>query len=447
MISRNLRSIWTAKLPGTRRVLDALAVSITACAIIFWWAVLRPSNTSPSVTLLIAIAVSTWYGGTRSGMLSLAGGALADVYLYVVPRLTPAVAVAHGVALFTFIAFGAAVLAAFTRLRRTQQMLRTVIDASPLPIFTTDTTGSVTNWNPAAEALFGWTADEVVGNLMPAIPAERQSERRMLMNRCLRGESLTGIELRRRRKDGREVDLSLATAPLTGTDGQVTGVLCIYEDITERKKYQDQLRHQALHDGLTALPNRLLLHDRLEQAMRIGDRSAASFALLLLDVDRFKIVNDTLGHDIGDRLLQEVARRLSESVRMSDTVARLGGDEFAVLLPDTDGADAERIARTIGHVMRRPVTIGQHRIDVAASIGIAVYQDDGEDSGSLLRRADIAMYSAKRAGGVAARYLPSQEFPQPDHHDATLNSRTAAGRDLAALTYQSVVCPIPSPGF
>ncbi|MEW6353740.1 MAG: EAL domain-containing protein [Pseudomonadota bacterium] len=169
------------------------------------------------------------------------------------------------------------------------------------------------------------------------------------------------------------------------------------------------LEHQALHDRLTNLPNRVLLEDRLKQAMLRGARGDKPLALLVMDLDRFKDVNDTLGHHAGDLLLQQVALRLHSALRKSDTIARLGGDEFAVLLPEADGERAARAASKIVTALERPFLSGGRSFAIGASIGIALFPDHGADHITLLRRADVAMYAAKRARSGYAIYDPEQD--------------------------------------
>jgi diguanylate cyclase (GGDEF)-like protein len=172
-----------------------------------------------------------------------------------------------------------------------------------------------------------------------------------------------------------------------------------------RKRAEEALQHLALNDPLTGLPNRTLFQDRLDQAVRSAQRDGGGFALLLLDLDRFKQVNDTLGHHAGDLLLREVACRLAGAIRASDTAARLGGDEFAALLP---GA-AARVARRLAEAVARPFTLDGHSMGVGASIGIALHPDHGADGEALLRCADAAMYAAKRSRGGHRLAPPAAE--------------------------------------
>ena len=279
---------------------------------------------------------------------------------------------------------------------QTETALRALIQASPLPILSLDPAGNVTSWNAAAEQLLGWTEQEVLGHPLPTVPEDRWQEFEALNEQVMDGKALTGVEVRRKKKDGSWIDLSISFAPIRDETGRVVGVMAVYVDITDRKRAEEALVYQALHDALTDLPNRTLLNDRLHQAIRLAHRESSTMALLLMDLDRFKEVNDTWGHHYGDLLLQQVAIRLRDAIRASDTIARLGGDEFAVLLPQTDKGGAMLVAQKVLDLLAHPFIVHEHRHDVGASIGIALYPEHGEDGTTLLRRADIAMYSAKR---------------------------------------------------
>jgi diguanylate cyclase (GGDEF)-like protein/PAS domain S-box-containing protein len=203
-----------------------------------------------------------------------------------------------------------------------------------------------------------------------------------------------------------EAWLLTTKVPLRNEHGEVIGLVGINYDITPLKttehalrEAEEALRRQALHDPLTGLPNRLLLMDRLELAIQQARRNKDSLTLLFLDLDRFKLINDTLGHEAGDELLKAVARRVSDCVRSSDTFARLGGDEFVLLLPNAVPDDV--LARLIGrlrHAVADPVTLCGQRVSVTCSIGCSVYPDDGADACTLLRHADSAMYGVKQSG-------------------------------------------------
>ena len=222
-------------------------------------------------------------------------------------------------------------------------------------------------------------------------------------------------------------------------DGGVIGIVGISRDITELKLIQDRLSHQALHDSLTGLPNRALLLDRLDQVLRVAHREHTTFALCLLDLDRFKEVNDTLGHQCGDRLLQEVAIRVRSVLRDSDTVARLGGDEFAVLLPGACLEGATATVVRIKHALEKPFDLDGHRPDIAGSIGITIFPEHADDATTLLVHADVAMYNAKQTGCGYAVYDPNLDEHSLDHLALPREFRQALAGNELMLHYQPLM--------
>lgn len=182
-------------------------------------------------------------------------------------------------------------------------------------------------------------------------------------------------------------------------DGKPLRMIGTHADITERKNMEERMRQMAHYDPLTELPNRTLITDRLQQAVAKARRDKKNMAVMFLDLDHFKPVNDNLGHDIGDLLLKQVARRLQSCIRASDTVARIGGDEFIVLLPSIEQEqDATVVAKKMLQLLSQPFTVAEHVVSISCSIGIAVYPEHGDDEKLLLINADIAMYHAKKAG-------------------------------------------------
>ncbi len=207
------------------------------------------------------------------------------------------------------------------------------------------------------------------------------------------------LELELIRKDGTTMPTEENVSFIRDEEHQAVGVLGISRNITERKQAEEKIRQMAYHDSLTGLPNRKLFSDRLGIALAQAGRSQKNVAVIMLDVDNFKDINDTLGHDVGDSLLKTAAERLKAAMRKNDTVARFGGDEFVLLLPELKGIEgATRVAQKIVENFRKPFPINTHQRIVTASIGIAVYPDDGSDEAALLKNADIAMYQAKQAG-------------------------------------------------
>jgi diguanylate cyclase (GGDEF)-like protein/PAS domain S-box-containing protein len=235
------------------------------------------------------------------------------------------------------------------------------------------------------------------------------------------------IEFRLRRKDGSDVWVRSVGQGVWGDGGRLVRFAGSVVDIDAQKRAEQQLAHLAHHDTLTGLPNRNLLRDRLPQLLARAQRNRSNVGVMLIDLDRFKVINDTLGHTVGDRLLVEVAKRLLECTRGGDTVARLGGDEFAVLLPDMpDAQRASTVARKILERLGTPMQLDGHEVYVNASIGITVFPDDSEDQDALIRNADVAMYSAKEGG--RANYM---------FFNAEMNQRTARFLELESHLRQA----------
>lgn len=281
----------------------------------------------------------------------------------------------------------------------TNQALQALVQASPLAIFALDLAGEVTLWNPAAEAMFGWSPEEIVGRTNPIFPKDRREEFDALYRRTLSGESITGVEMEWRKGEGTTLDLSLSTAPMYDTSGKVRGVMAVITDISEVKRAERSVQRLAYYDALTGLPNRLLLKDRLGQNLVQANREGRLVGVIFLDLDRFKLINDSLGHAAGDLLLRAVSERLKGCVRKSDTVARLGGDEFLIILPSIGHAeDATAIAQKIIRALEDPFHLTKQEVFTTTSIGIALYPADGYDVESLIRSADLAMYQAKEKG-------------------------------------------------
>ncbi|MBE0596367.1 MAG: EAL domain-containing protein [Desulfuromonadales bacterium] len=259
--------------------------------------------------------------------------------------------------------------------------------------------GTVLYWNQASEKFYGYTADEAIGrNMIELIipPAEREKVKAALELMVATGQAIPAAELRLLRKDGTRVDVYSSHVVLQNP-GRAPELFCLDVDITERKRYEIRLEHLATHDELTGLANRALLQDRLAQSLHYAHRSGRLVAVLLLDLDRFKVFNDSLGHDFGDQLLCAVAERLLLNVREADTVARMGGDEFVVLLAEVASEeDVGLVARKLLDQLNFPYQIGGREITVTASLGISLYPKDSSDGSTLIRNADMAMYRAKK---------------------------------------------------
>lgn len=242
-------------------------------------------------------------------------------------------------------------------------------------------------------------ANEIKGRLLAEfVPADQAATFLSAIHDCLDSDSLRVVEYKLPKKN----DMSVFEGRITPTGLTIQDrrtVLFLARDVTELSRSRDELRHVATHDALTGLPNRTSLKDRLRQAVSRSKRLGSKGALMVLDLDRFKQVNDSLGHQVGDRLLEKVADRLREATRKEDSIFRFGGDEFVVILEDLgSSADAGSIAQKILDVFAEPISLAGFDLDVTASVGVTVFPDDQEDSDELLRNADNAMYAAKEAG-------------------------------------------------
>ena len=295
-----------------------------------------------------------------------------------------------------------------TARRRAEQSLRAVADelrqyADNVPVMTIslDQNLHCRFANKRFAEFYSLTVERALGKHLREILGEdafRDVESEL--NKVLQGMPIT-YERLRRLPSGESRHLEIRLLPHIGERGQSLGCFAVVIDITEHKLAHDRIQRVAHHDSLTGLPNRLLFNDRLAQSIRLARRENRKFALLFLDLDKFKQVNDTLGHDAGDELLQQVAARIRRELRDSDTVARVGGDEFTVILPDVVQAqDAETVARKIVAALTAPIRLERQgrSVEIGTSIGIALYPTDAEDADALVSAADAAMYSAKQAG-------------------------------------------------
>ena len=262
--------------------------------------------------------------------------------------------------------------------------------------------GTVTKWNRGAQQMFGYSEAEMVGqSVLRLTPPDRRAEEPGMLARVQRGERVEPFETVRMRKDGSLVDVSVAVSPIMDSGGTIVGVTTIARDITRHKAMEAEIRAMAFNDPLTRLPNRRLLMDRLRQAQLSSARQRTYFGVLFIDLDRFKQVNDTYGHDIGDQLLIEVARRLQSAVRQHDTVARLGGDEFVVLLQELgreENAAADHV-NTVADKLLDAIERDYHLRGVqhhcSASIGIRLLLGSQDTADQILKDADAAMYRVK----------------------------------------------------
>lgn len=274
-------------------------------------------------------------------------------------------------------------------------------------ILIADADSIIISVNPAFTEITGYSAEEVVGHKPSIIRSNRHGPEfyRALWDTLLREGHWQG-EIWNRRKNGEAFLARLVINQIPGPDGKPARYVSVFNDITEMHQKNEHIRHQAFHDALTGLPNRALLLDRMKHSLEIARRENYHIGLLFIDLDRFKPVNDTLGHNIGDALLQEVSRRLTGCLRSADTVARMGGDEFVIMMERTeDVEDCATLAKKVIATLSETMTVCGHDIQIGASIGIASFPDDGTDAAALMQHADAAMYSAKSAGRGMFRFF------------------------------------------
>lgn len=294
---------------------------------------------------------------------------------------------------------------------RAESMLESIGDG----VISTDTAGRVNYLNSTAERITGWSREEACGRpiaeVFPVIDGVTREACAGLIASALQKDApatLCGNAILVQRNGG-ETPIAESVAPIHNRSGEVDGAVLVFHDASAEREMIKKFSRQAHHDSLTDLPNRLLLEDRISQAIGVAKRRGTRLALLFLDLDGFKRINDTCGHAYGDRLLQAVAKRLCGCVRHSDTVSRQGGDEFVILLAeDKNAEDAAITAGKIIKTLAAPYLIEDHEICISASIGISVYPADGADAETLVRNADMAMYLAKQSGRNNFQFFESE---------------------------------------
>jgi len=311
-------------------------------------------------------------------------------------------------------------------------------------IMITDAHGTILSVNPAFTAITGYAEEEAVGKTPRLLRSDHQHESFYSeMWSSLQAFGKWRGELWNRRKDGEAYLQWTSITTISNAAGAPHRRIAVMTDITDARRKDEHIRFQAYHDALTRLPNRMLLQNRLEHAIRMGERDGKRIALLFIDLDRFKVINDSLGHLVGDKLLQQAASRLTACVRASDTVSRQGGDEFVVLANIEHSADAAYIAEKIIADITQPFLISDQTLHVGASIGISIYPQDGTDSATLLRNADVAMYAAKQSGRGTLRFFDAamnERAQQRLQMEAAL--RRALANNEFELFYQIKICLI-----
>ena len=330
------------------------------------------------------------------------------------------------------------------RSEASSRVAKLVYENSTEAITVTDLRGVVVDVNPAFVEVTGYQREEVIGRSINVLSSGRHSYDfykkmwdELEKTGCWQGD------IWNKRKDGTEYVERLNISTCYNEDGSVYRRIGMFFDITQYKAREELIWRQANHDHLTGLPNRQMFQSRLQQAMDEADRLQTQVALIFLDLDLFKDVNDTLGHDVGDLLLKEVAQRLLDCVRETDTVARVGGDEFIIILSDVPSkAVIERICEQVLLKMAQPYFLGEHIdvVSVSASIGITLYPEDGKTAGELLKNADMAMYAAKECGrNQYCFFLPAMSEAIQAHITFSENLTTALDEEQFLLYYQPII--------
>ncbi len=330
-----------------------------------------------------------------------------------------------------------------------------IIDSVSYSIIATDKVGNIITMNNAAQRMLWFEETDVVGKFT----LEMLHDREEIQARALELSAELGCKIEPGfevfiaksraglsdehewtyvRKGGSRFPVRVSLTELRDSDFQVYGYLSVAYDISEQKRSEEHIRHVALHDALTGLPNRTLFNDRVKVAIENARRHKQTVAIALLDVDHFKNINDSLGHHIGDQLLQEVSNRLISSVRVSDTIARMGGDEFAFLLPNIDHPDGtETVFKKVMKAFEETVIASEHQLHVTASIGVCVFPQDGEDLSVLMRKADTSMYQAKKLGRNNFQFFtPEMERQASNRLNLENEMRMAIDQDRFELFYQ-----------
>jgi diguanylate cyclase (GGDEF)-like protein/PAS domain S-box-containing protein len=330
--------------------------------------------------------------------------------------------------------------ALYVEKERAQVTLNSIGDA----VICTDIEGNVTFLNLVAEKMTGWSREEAAVRPMSEVfrildissreTTPNPMELAVLENRIVHLPSNCILV----RRDGFEIPIEDSVAPIHDREGHATGAVIVFRDVSAARAMALEMAHLAEHDFLTGLPNRVLLNDRVNQAITLAQRRTKRLAILFLDLDGFKHINDSLGHSIGDKLLQSIAKRLVDCVRGSDTVSRQGGDEFVVLLSEMEQPqDAAITATRMLHAVAKAHSIDQHDLHVTTSIGLSVFPDDGLDAETLIKNADTAMYQAKENGRQSYQFFkPAMNVRAVERQSIEESLRRALERQEFALHYQ-----------
>ncbi|WP_421869031.1 putative bifunctional diguanylate cyclase/phosphodiesterase [Motiliproteus sp.] len=320
--------------------------------------------------------------------------------------------------------------------------LSQAVSQSPVAIFITDLAGTIEYVNDAFIRTTGLLREEAIGAKPQLFRSAKNAGNLIteIENTMMQGGSWEG-ELINQRKDKTSYWVQSGISPVRNDEGQITHFLNIEEDISLRKAQANRIKHQANYDSLTELPNRFLAMDRMSQAINVAIRHQQTVVVMFVDLDNFKQINDSLGHDVGDQLITLAASRIRETVRQTDTVARYSGDEFLIVLTDLANADdASRVAEKVLSMLAAPYRIDGRELSLTASIGISLFPEDGQDPYELLRHADAAMFGAKDEGGNRYEYYSAEiNRAAVERMEIEQRLRRALENDELYLEYQPLV--------
>ncbi|MEX1199282.1 MAG: EAL domain-containing protein [Methylophaga sp.] len=331
-----------------------------------------------------------------------------------------------------------------TRIKENEASLKKLsqaVEQSPSSVLITDIEARIVYVNETFLEQTGFRIEEVLGQNPRFLQADKTlpNDYREMWSALKQGEPWRG-EFYNRRKDGSEYIVSLMVSPVRNDEGEIINYLAIEDDITEKKQVEEKINYLAHYDQLTGLPNRVLLHDHFQFAINLASRNHEKLAVMFLDLDNFKNVNDGLGHSIGDKLLIEVSQRLKTALRAEDAVGRLGGDEFIMVLPKTDANGAAVLAQKLIDSISKPFKISPYELSCTPSIGIAIYPEDGTEIEALSRNADAAMYKVKQFSKNGFMFF-TPEMQEKSKRNLQLSNalRTAIKNNELYLKYQPQV--------
>lgn len=393
-----------------------------ACALLVRLAIAPLDGGIQYITFFPSVAIAAVVGGFCAGMFAASIGIVLATYLFWPPYMSWTFEFEREMMISNVVFLVDALLVCtsieamhrfYRRFLGAEEDLRlaaAVYEHSSEGIMVTDADARILIVNPAFTDITGFRQEEVIGQTPSVLRSNRHSEQfyRDMWTALVETGAWQG-NLWNRRKDGEAYLISMTINRAADHSSKNVRYVAVFRDITDSHIKDEQIKHLAFHDALTDLPNRLILKDRLQHAIARAQREHTRLALIYIDLDHFKEINDTLGHDVGDLLLQEVAERIRGDLRASDTAVRMGGDEFVILMEAQDQRDdCSRVSTNLIDRISRPMTLKGHSVKVGASLGVAFFPDDAQDMATLLMRADTAMYAAKAAGRNTFRfYAPS----------------------------------------